>query len=123
MSQNIPIPSWLNIKLFEEALNEYLGDARVLVHSVKFEIATKPGDHFASTVLRAVVEYNSPFGDSCNKIMKMIVKTAPVEDNYRKDMINHLKAYETEVNMYSKVLPSMEKLLKSIGKNIKIGPM
>lgn len=75
--------------------------------------ATKPGENFASIVFRATVSYKSRGKDHSN--VQYIVKVEPYVDGFQKEMMGCGFQFETETAMYSKTLPAMQHLLKSIG--------
>lgn len=109
---------------FENVLKEHTGDARVLLHEIVFQPASKAGDGFASTIFRAICVYDAPhYTEAYNQRISLIVKTVPVEEGLKKQMINQERAYDTEIKMYVEVLPEMERVLhEALGKPIQIGP-
>jgi hypothetical protein len=76
------------------------------------------GDHFASIMFRAKVSYRI---EETGKEMSMLIKTTPIEEGLKKDMLD-LDLFKTEIKMYSEVVPKMEKLLESVGEHIQMGP-
>uniref|UniRef100_A0A336KTF4 CSON015135 protein n=1 Tax=Culicoides sonorensis TaxID=179676 RepID=A0A336KTF4_CULSO len=118
------IPSWMNIDYFENVLKEITKDARTLLHSIEFGPASRAGDGFASTIFRVNCVYDAPHHENkFNEKISLIVKTEPIEEGLKKIMLNHERAFRTEIKMYSEVLPKIElALTKALQKPIKIGP-
>ena len=75
--------------------------------------ATKPGENFASIVFRATVSYTSRGKERSD--VKYIVKVEPFVEGFQKEMMGCGAQFETETAMYTRTLPAMQYLLKSIG--------
>lgn len=73
--------------------------------------ATKPGDNFASIALRVNANYQSHGQD---KTKSCIVKVEPYEDGFKKDVLSDTLLFETEIAMYTKTIPEMQRLIKEI---------
>lgn len=52
----------------------------------------------------------------------MIVKAMPHEAGPKKDLLEKMPFFKTEMAMYGNVLPMIESLLKSAGDNSQISP-
>ena len=76
------------------------------------------GDHFASIMFRAKIKYTGKEGNGEKSIL---IKTTPVEEGLKKELLD-FDLFATEIQMYSEVVPKMEKLLKSVGENFQMGP-
>lgn len=82
--------------------------------------ATKPGENFASIVFRATLGYASRGKERLN--VSYIVKVEPFVEGFQKEVMGCGNQFETESDMYSKTLPTMQRLLKSIGDTEVIAP-
>ncbi|XP_055610208.1 uncharacterized protein LOC129757106 [Uranotaenia lowii] len=111
-------PSWMTEAFFEKVLRQSEADQTITVASCKMVPGTKPGDHFASIIFRATVEYRSHGKD---RTVSLIVKTMPVEEGMKKDMLSGT-LFETETIMFGTVLPEMHRVLRSVGDNTELGP-
>lgn len=78
------------------------------------------GDHFASIMFRCKLTYTSK--SQKNGQLSMIIKTVPHEEGLKKDLLGKSPIFETEMAMYGKTLPNMERLLRAAGDNAKFGP-
>ncbi|XP_063697375.1 uncharacterized protein LOC134828361 [Culicoides brevitarsis] len=110
------IPSWMDKNYFEDVLRHFKNNETLKITNYELKPASKAGDGFASSIFRVICQT----GD---EEISLIVKTVPIEEGLKRSMINHERAYETEIKMYAEILPEMEKiLLKVTGKAVKIGP-
>lgn len=112
-------PQWMDETFFEKVLKKSENDSGLLVNESKIIPGTKPGDHFASVIFRASVTYNSR-GQNHEK--SLIIKTMPVQEGLKKDLLKGGEIFETETIMYQTVIPEMVKLLRSVGDNTEFGP-
>ncbi|GAB0088784.1 LOC111597534 [Sergentomyia squamirostris] len=113
-------PKFLNQEFFQNVLKKDENDQ--LLKITKFEIipGSKAGDHFASVMFKAIVSYNSK-----GKIVtgrSLIIKTMPVEDGVKKDLLNEMNVFGRETEMYTKVLPEMARIMESIGDTDEMAP-
>lgn len=121
-SEDLKAPKWLNSNFFQQVLQEYLSDPQILVHKISFQPASKPGDHFASDMFKVTIHYDSPKDDSQDLSKVVVVKTVPIEDGFKKVMVNYDRLFRTEIRVYEQVIPAMEELLRTAGDDTKIAP-
>lgn len=60
---------------------------------------------------------------SCNgssKQKSLILKTLPVEDGPKREMLKESKLFETEIGMYTEALPKIQKILAECGEPTKL---
>lgn len=125
MSTNIKIfnddelepPTWMNSDFFVEILSHHEKDPDVKLIDVKISPATAKGDHYASIMFRANVEYSARNG---NFTKSLIIKTMPVEEGFKKDFIGDAKLFPTEITMYTKIMPKFEEILREAGDETKL---
>lgn len=77
------------------------------------------GDHYASVMFRAIITYNTK--DSINLEKTLIIKTMPFVEGAKKDMLDGMGLFDTEIKMYTSVIPSFHEVLKSVGDNTQLG--
>ncbi|XP_059620761.1 uncharacterized protein LOC132264538 [Phlebotomus argentipes] len=118
---NIAPPDWLNQDLLQKALRNYESDNTLLVTECNIVPATKPGDNFASVVYRAHLAFTSKKNSSPEKL-SVIIKVKPFVDGLKKEMMGEVPFFETEIEMYTKVLPEMQRLLTQTGDSDIIAP-
>uniref|UniRef100_A0A182N4H0 CHK domain-containing protein n=1 Tax=Anopheles dirus TaxID=7168 RepID=A0A182N4H0_9DIPT len=109
-------PSWMNTGFFEKVLRQSERDATLTVQEFRILPGTKPGDHFASVIFRAIVRH-----DKSPDEVSLIVKTLPAEDGLKKDLLQDGYVFETETLMYTVVVPAMHRLLQSVGDHTVLG--
>lgn len=88
--------------------------------NVKITPASMKGDHFASIIFRAVVDYKT--GKGATDSISLIVKTQPVEEGFKKDMMGETPIFKTEIAMYSKILPEVHERYRAAGVDVQLGP-
>ncbi|XP_063706889.1 uncharacterized protein LOC134835833 [Culicoides brevitarsis] len=115
-------PQWMDKAFFERALGSFCHDNGVIVKNFESKPATKVGDHFASIMFRVMIEYDSPKYKKIGERMSVILKTVPVMEGVKADFLKDSSAFRTEMQMYGKVLPEMERVLAASGDNTILGP-
>ncbi|XP_060649105.1 uncharacterized protein LOC132786566 [Drosophila nasuta] len=105
-------PEWLNEHFFKDVLTHDHNDPNVKVIDFKISPATAKGDHYASIMFRAEIEYS--IGDE--KLSKpIIIKTMPEQEGHKKEFLGEAKFFPTEIAMYTEVLPKLEAILREAG--------
>ncbi|XP_037947054.1 uncharacterized protein LOC119678990 isoform X2 [Teleopsis dalmanni] len=117
-TDELEAPQWLNADFLAKVLKEYEGDSAITIKNYKITPATVRGDHYASVMFRAEVDYVQT-GRSTTK--SMIIKTMPEEDGSKKELLQETHIFETEIGVYSEVIPRMEKILRAVGDNTVLG--
>lgn len=112
---DLEIPSWMDKHFFENILNKHNNNVSTLLHEIRFEPASKAGDGFASTIFRVICKSDNDY--------PLIVKMAPIEEGFKKQLNIQEMAFAAEIKMYNEVLPEMDKVLSdALGMDIQIGP-
>lgn len=109
-------PSWMGRAFFEKVLRHSERDGALAVQDFRIVPGTKPGDHFASVIFRAIVRHNRSADE-----VSLIVKTLPTEDGMKKDILKDGYVFETETLMYTVIVPAMHQLLESVGDHTVLG--
>ncbi|XP_067619967.1 uncharacterized protein [Eurosta solidaginis] len=114
-------PDWLNEKFFENVLKKVEPK-----HAKVTDLVLKPGtlknDHYASVLYRAKVKYILESKPSEEKVQSFILKVEPFVDGFKKDVMSDLHIFKTEIDMYTEVLPKIEKVLRQYGDETVLGP-
>ncbi|KAH8399038.1 hypothetical protein KR215_001186, partial [Drosophila sulfurigaster] len=105
---------WLNTEYFTQILIKYENAPELIINNLKLTPASAQGDHYASVMFRAFVEYTTSNG-SCSK--SFILKTMPEQGGRKKEMVDDSHIFHTEIAMYTEVLPKFEAILRSVGDN------
>ncbi|XP_064546922.1 uncharacterized protein LOC135434312 [Drosophila montana] len=105
-------PSWLDWQYFKEVLSAHENDEELEIIDVNISPATGKGDHYASVMFRAGVEYKSKNGKS---FKSLIIKTMPEKEGHKKELLGDSHIFETEISMYSEILPKFEEILRQAG--------
>ncbi|XP_017007975.2 uncharacterized protein [Drosophila takahashii] len=110
-------PEWLNVQFITKVLSGYEKAADLEVTNLSFTPASAKGDHYASIMFRAKVDYKTQKGTF---FKSLIIKTMPVEEGVKKDMFADSPLFITEIGMYSKVLPEWERILRGVNDTSKL---
>lgn len=114
-------PEWLTNEFFEKALKHFFKQDQIIeIKSLDITPATTAEEHFASIMFKAEIIFDTP-KKSANKSF-LILKTVPTEEGVKMDFMKDSCAFRTEMGMYEKVLPEMEKILSEAGIHTTIAP-
>uniref|UniRef100_A0A1I8JU03 CHK kinase-like domain-containing protein n=1 Tax=Anopheles arabiensis TaxID=7173 RepID=A0A1I8JU03_ANOAR len=112
-------PGWLNDEFFRDVMRESNNDPTIeLIKPCVLRPGTNKGDHYASVMFRTTVTYRSQ-RSSEEKSVNIIMKTKPEADGLKKELLDDDGLFAIEIEMYSKVLPEMIRMLKEIGEEYK----
>lgn len=79
------------------------------------------GDHYGSIMFRCKVNYELDSSSQQKQTRNFIIKTLPLEDCSKRELLGDSGIFETEISMYSETLPLIEKILKENGEATKLG--
>jgi hypothetical protein len=105
---NLVAFSWMNLEFFEQVIRGYEKDPSAIVHNFKVSPGSQPGENFSTVVFRVKLEFSSKSGN--NQEISMILKTVSEKDGLKKDLMESNRNFETEIEMYEKVLPEVRNL-------------
>ncbi|KAH8312779.1 hypothetical protein KR044_012886 [Drosophila immigrans] len=111
-ADELEAPEWLNAQYFEEVIRQYENEPEVKVTEVKMSPASAKGDHYASVMFRGNISYTTQKGKFAKSL---IIKTMPEAEGHKKEMLGDSHLFETEIGMYTKVLPEFEEILRKVG--------
>lgn len=110
-------PTWMNAEFFRKVLSDYEQAPELNVLNVEMSPASGKGDHFASIMFRGKVSYSTNKGKFSKSL---IIKTMPEVDGFKKDFLKDSYIFQTEIGMYTKVLPHFESILREAGDDTKL---
>ncbi|KAH8312775.1 hypothetical protein KR044_012882, partial [Drosophila immigrans] len=112
-SDELEAPQWLNVEFFTDILDHYLKKPELKILGLKLSPASAKGDHYASVMFRAEIEYTT----ESKKITTifLIIKTIPDEQGHKKEFLDNSHVFPTEISMYTEILPKFEKILREAG--------
>lgn len=111
-SDELEAPQWLSPSFFKEVLDGYLKEPGLKVLDLKLSPASSKGDHYASVMFRAGVDYSTPKGKAH---ISLIVKTMPEQEGHKKEFLSNSHIFPTEIAMYTEILPKFEAILREAG--------
>ncbi|XP_075145781.1 uncharacterized protein LOC142220488 [Haematobia irritans] len=111
------IPQWITANIFENVLKEAVKDFQA-INGFRVYPALKPGENYASNMLKIELDIKSK--DKLEKKQTFMLK---VPNNYEimNDQWIAWGLFETESEMYHKIIPEFEKLYKLHGVEVKFG--
>lgn len=110
-------PEWVDPNFFKTVLNKNFNSTNVKIIDFKTYPATQAGDHYASIMFRAKVNYE--LNSEINAI-SLIVKAMPHVEGRKKDMFGTTDVMEIESILFGDILPRMTELLQTAGEE---GPL
>ncbi|KAM7361866.1 uncharacterized protein ACRADG_012730 [Cochliomyia hominivorax] len=112
-------PAWINKEFFEKVLQQYENNESIKLIKLDLTPASMKGDHYASVMFRCKISYICD-SSSDPQQKSFILKTLPLEDCAKRDMLKESNLFETEISMYNEVLPKIEKILAECGEPTKL---
>ena len=109
------IPDWMNKSFFERVIRHSEEDPQGEVVDFIVGAGSKPGDNFASSIFSAKINFKSVKTNGDVKSISVIIKTQMISAIENYDFLNTLPFFETEMDMYGRVLPEIQSLWLSIG--------
>lgn len=106
-------PKWMDQDFFQKILRASNSDNSIDVSNVVITPGSKAGDHYASVMFRADLNYSAKGGRIVEQ--SLIVKAMPFADGPKKDLLEGMNMFDIEIQMYKEVLPKFENMLKIIG--------
>lgn len=103
------IPSCLSDSFFQKALRNGLNRDDIHVLCTKVTMGTKSGDNYCSEIYRATITYKTS-DSAALKTKSLIIKSMPFMA-HRGPMLEDLDVFDKEVEMYTKILPKLAKML------------
>ncbi|XP_036341060.1 uncharacterized protein LOC118750443 [Rhagoletis pomonella] len=117
-ADELQAPEWINDDFFLKVLSNCEGKtSQVKIKDVKISPASMKGDHYASVMFRAQLQYEL---DGVCKARSVILKTMPETEGHKKEMLGKTDIFEKEIAMYTEVMPRFEKVLRDIGDDTKL---
>ncbi|XP_049284915.1 uncharacterized protein LOC125764588 [Anopheles funestus] len=112
-------PAWLNDEFFCNVMRESNNDPTIeLTSACVLRPGTNKGDHYASVMFRTTVKYRSKRSKTENSV-NIIMKTKPEAEGLKKELLEDDTLFAIEIDMYTKTLPEMARMLKEIGEEYK----
>ncbi|XP_004518083.1 uncharacterized protein LOC101457352 [Ceratitis capitata] len=118
-ADELQAPEWLNDDFFLKVLTNCENKTnKIILNNAKISPASMKGDHYASVMFRALLDYDL---DGVAQTKSVIVKTMPETEGHKKEMLGKSNIFETEINMYTDVIPRFEQILRDCGDNTVLG--
>ncbi|XP_055909387.1 uncharacterized protein LOC129944177 [Eupeodes corollae] len=114
----LEIPEHLSMEFFQKAIQTGFELSNVRVDRVIFSMGCAGGDNYSSLIYRTKVHFKT--ADGSEKSVSLIVKCIPVEGD--REVFKIMNVFGKEVIMYSKILPVIERMLKSVNLSGQICP-
>jgi hypothetical protein len=116
-----PVPQWLDEAFLQRAIQSYRSDDTISI--VKFSAQSAFGEHYASKMYRASVEFKSlKFQQSDNEVLNVVIKAQPINDVKLEAIVSEGPLFETEIEMLQKVIPLMHQLYKRNEIDVQFAP-
>jgi len=115
------LPEYLNEALLTKAIQNFKNDETIEL--VKFEINPAFSEHYASKMYRSKMEFKSTkYPQSENEVLNVVIKTKPINDPKLEIVLSGGPLFQTEMEIYEKVLPAMHQLYERNGLKVEFAP-
>ncbi|XP_039955600.1 uncharacterized protein LOC120771594 [Bactrocera tryoni] len=114
-------PEWLNEAFFQNVLKS-IETENAKIANLELKPGTLKNDNYASILFRAKVTYRLPSQPTQEKVSSFILKVEPFIEGNKKEVMKNYSYFDTEITIYTKVLPMIEKVLRQYGDNTILGP-
>ncbi|XP_049317844.1 uncharacterized protein LOC105231116 [Bactrocera dorsalis] len=114
-------PEWLNETFFQKVLKNVETEGAEITN-LELKPGTLKNDNYASVLFRAKVTYTLQSQPAQEKVSSFILKVQPFMEGNKKELMQNYSLFDTEITMYTKVLPMIEKVLRQYGDNTILGP-
>ncbi|XP_014088680.1 uncharacterized protein [Bactrocera oleae] len=111
-------PEWLNYDFFERVLQSQNSGENIQITNIEIQPATKKGEHYASAMFRIKVMFT--LSADCD-VKSFIVKALPELEGEKQRLLENSKLFETEIGVYTNVLPRLVEVLRLAGECIRFG--
>lgn len=109
-------PKWMDKSFYEKVVKHMEKDQNAQVHRFSVTPGAKPGDHFASSIFRVSITFQSKFTENTSKVVSVIVKTQIIQPlETLADFLHESPLFKNEMEMYGKILPAVQSLWDSVG--------
>lgn len=110
---------WISNEFFENILRREHQDSSIVVKDYILKPAIGKGENYASQMLRVRVNFSSVNNPTVDNI-SLIVKAALISNVDMAAMTAEIGVFRKEIIAFQKIIPEVEKLLRSIGDNSRL---
>uniref|UniRef100_A0A0K8VNJ1 CHK kinase-like domain-containing protein n=1 Tax=Bactrocera latifrons TaxID=174628 RepID=A0A0K8VNJ1_BACLA len=114
-------PEWINEEFFKRILDKDESD-NVKINKLLLSSGSSKIDNYASVLYRAKIKYALCSQPNQEKIRSFVMKTEHFEEGLQKDKLGEMAIFETEVRMYTIVLPMIKAKLREFGDQTVLAP-
>ncbi|KAI8118174.1 hypothetical protein CVS40_10086 [Lucilia cuprina] len=112
------LPQWLDNVTLEKAIRQQIGDYKNILE-IKTENSSKEGENYSSLMMR--IKADVEMEDGSKKTASFILKTQHSNEMMAR-ILNMLRLFPKEEEIYHKILPKFEQLYKEAGKSVQFAP-
>ncbi|XP_053981456.1 uncharacterized protein LOC128877867 [Hylaeus volcanicus] len=110
MAQETPL--WLNTHFAERILRLAEDNTTITVTDIFMKPATSKGDNYTSDMMRVSIEFTRvQDGERVKDKKSLIFKFEPIEEGVRRDLIEKVQIFDTEMTMMMDTLKKMNDML------------
>lgn len=116
--------NWIDNDLFQRILKKEHEPCTVQVLNYDLKLALKPGENYASQMIRARVYFTKqdPSSGASEKGEISFIIKAIIRNDVVQELMDEMNVFEKEIIIYEYVLPAVERLLLNIGESGKLAP-
>lgn len=117
-STNNGLPQWLDNVTFEKAIKQQVGEFKEIL-KIKTENGCKAGENYSSLMMHLTAEVEMEDGNT--KTASFVLK-AQHSNEIMASILNMLRLFPKEEEIYHKIIPKFEHLYKEAGKSVQFAP-
>ncbi|XP_065354510.1 uncharacterized protein LOC135948982 [Calliphora vicina] len=118
MSADNGLPQWLDNVTLEKAIKQQIGDYKSILE-IKTENGSKEGENYSSLMMRIKAEVEMEDGGT--KKASFVLKAQHANEMMAR-ILNMLRLFPKEEEIYHKIIPKFEQLYKDAGKCVQFAP-
>lgn len=107
-------PLWLTNDYLQEVLQQYLKDETVEIETVDIRPVNPKGENYASVMSRLRIKFKTSTEKTLQEL-SFIMKYSYESDPFLANIMAGYEVYQTEMEMYEKILPQLAELLQNAG--------
>ncbi|XP_037817381.1 uncharacterized protein LOC119607509 [Lucilia sericata] len=112
------LPQWLDNVTLEKAIRQQIGEYKNILE-IKTENGSKEGENYSSLMMRIKAEVEME--DGSTKTASFVLKTQHANEMMAR-ILNMLRLFPKEEEIYHKIIPKFEQLYKEAGKSVQFAP-
>lgn len=113
------LPKFIDKKFLQKAIKSYKNDDTIQL--IDYSVNSAFSQHFASEMFQVKINFLST-KHSKTEVINVVIKAKPIKDVLKMEVVAGGPLFETEISMYRKALPAIQRLFEQNGIEFKCFP-